>query len=130
MALLEPSDKKEVKVEESLNYRVNLDNAVTLESHVEYLMTVVHNGSTWSIQRRYTDFRVLHQTLCTLSGMDLDFPGKKMTGNKDRDFVALRQNALQNFISFVTTHSIMKHSLALKKFLNPATYPSNISGMK
>ena len=38
--------------------------------------------TTWTVQRRYNDFRNLHLSLQnTISGFDLEFPGKKMTGN-------------------------------------------------
>ena len=38
--------------------------------------------TTWTVQRRYNDFRNLHLSIQTsVSGLDIQFPGKKMTGN-------------------------------------------------
>ena len=38
--------------------------------------------TTWTLQRRYTDFRNLHLLLQNnIAGLDIKFPGKKMTGN-------------------------------------------------
>ena len=60
--------------------------------------------------------------------MDLEFPKKKMTGNKDREFIVLRQNALQQFLNFIVTHRILRHSLALKHFLHPSLYAGDYQG--
>jgi hypothetical protein len=38
--------------------------------------------TAWTLQRRYTDFRNLHLSLQNnVAGLDIQFPGKKMTGN-------------------------------------------------
>ena len=58
----------------------------------------------------------------------MEFPGKKMTGNKEREFIAGRQIALQNFMNFITTHPNLRHSVTLKMFLNPLAYSSNLGG--
>ena len=92
-------------------------------------MNIEQNGLQWNIQRRYTDFRLLHQALASNSSIDIEFPGKKFTGNKDRDFVALRQNALQNFLWNVTSHPILRQSLTLKKLIHPLVYSTNSSGI-
>ena len=85
-------------------------------------------STTWTIQKRYSDFRTLHQILVSNSGLDIEFPAKKMTGNKEREFIATRQFSLQNFITFITSHPNLKHSLMLKMFLNPVAYSANITG--
>ena len=85
-------------------------------------------STTWTVQKRYSDFRTLHQTLVSNSGLDIEFPAKKMTGNKEREFIATRQLSLQNFITFITSHQNLKHSLMLKMFLNPVAYSANITG--
>ena len=51
-----------------------------------------------------------------------------MTGNKDREFIVLRQNALQQFLNFIVTHRILRHSLALKHFLHPSLYAGDYQG--
>ena len=52
-----------------------------------------------------------------------------MTGNKEREFIAGRQLALQNFMIFITTHANLRHSLTLKMFLNPLAYSANLEGI-
>jgi PX domain-containing protein kinase-like protein len=91
-------------------------------------VTVEQNGVSLSVQRRYTDFRQLHASITNGSGLELEFPGKKMTGNKDREFVAARQMALQAFLTNVVTHPSLRHALILKRFLNPLIYSSNFNG--
>lgn len=83
-------------------------------------MSVEQGLTSWKIQRRYTEFRQLHQTIISASGLDLIFPGKKMTGNQNKDFIASRQVALQQFISCLCLDPILRHSLAFKTFLSPA----------
>ena len=51
-----------------------------------------------------------------------------MTGNKEREFIAARQLALQCFMNFVINHSYLKHSITIHCFLNPVAYSSNIIG--
>ena len=80
-------------------------------------------GASWKIQRRYNEFRQVHQSLAGNCGFDLEFPGKKITGNKDREFIAARQAALQGFISMLCSHPSLKHSMTLKNFLSPYISP-------
>ena len=84
---------------------------------------------TWTIQKRYTEFRQLFQILHSNSGLDIEFPKKKMTGNKDRDFIVMRQNALQQFLNFITSHPILSHSIGLKNFIHPSLYSGNQQGI-
>ena len=84
---------------------------------------------TWTIQKRYTEFRQLFQILHSNSGLDIEFPKKKMTGNKDRDFIVMRQNALQQFLNFITSHPILRHSVGIKNFIHPSLYSGNQQGM-
>lgn len=93
-------------------------------------MTVEQGVSSWRIQRRYNEFRQLHQTISSLSGLDLPFPGKKMTGNQNKDFIASRQAALQHFISLLCLDPILRHSLAFKTFLSPVNHLDSSSAGK
>ena len=52
-----------------------------------------------------------------------------MTGNKDRDFIVMRQNALQQFLNFITSHPILRHSVGLKNFIHPSLYSGNQQGI-
>ena len=61
--------------------------------------------------------------------MDIEFPKKKMTGNKDREFIVMRQNALQHFLNFITSHPILRHSVGIKNFIHPSLYSGNQQGI-
>ena len=129
MAVQEDHGQKDLKIDESLPFTVKINSSITVDDHIEYIIGVEQKGTPWDIQRRYTDFRVLHQNVISACGQDnLDFPKKKMTGNKDREFVAARQVALQNYLSALTTHPTLRHSLMLKKFLNPVVYSPDLNG--
>ena len=129
MALQEDSGQKDLKIDEALPFNVKIPNFITVDDHIEYLISVEQKGTTWTIQRRYTDFRLLYQNVISACGQDnLNFPKKKMTGNKDREFVATRQMALESFLNNLTTHSTLKHSLMLKKLLNPVVFSANLNG--
>ena len=130
MALQEESREKDLKIDESSPFSVKIPNFMTVEDHTEYVINVEQKGTSWTIQRRYTDFRLLHQNIISNCGQDnLNFPKKKMTGNKDREFLASRQNSLQTFLISLTTHPTLKHSLMLKKFLNPLIFSTNLNGI-
>ena len=121
--------QKDLKIDESLPFFTKINSSVTVDDHIEYVIVVEQKGTQWDIQRRYTDFRLLHQNVTSSCGQDdLDFPKKKMTGNKDREFVATRQVGLQHFLYSLTTHPTLRHSLMLKKFLNPVVFSANLNG--
>lgn len=95
----------------------------------EYIINIEQNGLQWSIQRRYTDFRLLHASITSnASGIEVEFPGKKITGNKVREFIAQRQMALENFLANVVAHPVLRHSWMLKSFLNPLLFSTSILG--
>ena len=102
---------------------------MTMFCFQEYIVSVEHQGIQWNVQKRYNEFRTLFQSLHTNSGMDIEFPKKKITGNKDRDFIVMRQNALQQFLNMVTNNFVLRHSMALKQFLHPCLYTGNLSGI-
>ena len=107
--------------------------SITILNCIAFLETfqkfyTLPGSTTWTVQKRYSDFRTLHQNLVSNSGLDIEFPAKKMTGNKEREFIATRQLSLQNFITFITSHPNLKHSLMLKMFLHPVAYSANITG--
>ena len=52
-----------------------------------------------------------------------------MTGNKDRDFIVMRQYALQQFLNFITSHPILRHSVGLKNFIHPSLYSGGQQGI-
>lgn len=62
---------------------------------------VVHAGSTsWFIFRRYAEFHKLFESLKKQApNIQLKLPGKKLFGNNlDPNFIAVRQDGLDNFV--------------------------------
>lgn len=55
--------------------------------------------NSWQIIRRYSDFVNLDAQL-KISQIELPLPPKKVFGNFDRDFIAVRQNGLQVSMHF------------------------------
>ena len=110
------------------SFSITISNCIAFLFNFFQKCYTVPGSTTWTVQKRYSDFRTLHQTLVSNSGLDIEFPAKKMTGNKEREFIATRQLSLQNFITFITSHPNLKHSLMLKMFLNPVAYSANITG--
>ena len=60
------------------------------------------DGSSWDIQRRYREFRELHDSLFSFYGEALpEMPGKRIFGNQDPTFVIERQVALESYLQRV-----------------------------
>ena len=49
----------------------------------EYSLEVLEESFKWTVARRYSDFRALHQGIEAIinNNLDLNFPKKKMTGS-------------------------------------------------
>lgn len=71
--------------------------------------------------KRYNDFVALH-SLLQVSGIALSLPPKKLIGNMERNFIAERQSALQNYLQIVLMNPILALSLGVRKFLDPQNY--------
>ncbi|TRY75081.1 hypothetical protein TCAL_10804 [Tigriopus californicus] len=84
---------------------------------------------SWTVRRRYSDFRNLKAVIQESSGLDFSFPAKKITGNLNEDFVASRQSGLQGFLDQVLAHPYLRTSTALKRFLDDVSWRDNFQGI-
>lgn len=68
-----------------------------VDDHVEYIIKVQRGCDSkysWQIKKRYNDFNDLYVQL-KLSNYEMPLPPKKAFGNKSREFLSVRQLALQ-----------------------------------
>lgn len=81
----------------------------------------------WKLLRRYNDFAELNKSL-KISGIDYPFPGKKLIGNMQPEFIAQRRLELQEYIQNVLMNPILASSLPTKKFVDPDSYSTPFHG--
>lgn len=70
------------------------------DEHYEYEIKITVLDETWTVFRRYSRFREMHQTLKLKYPelADLEFPPKKLFGNKDERVIAERRNHLETYL--------------------------------
>ncbi|XP_054826372.1 kinesin-like protein KIF16B isoform X2 [Eublepharis macularius] len=68
--------------------------------HYEYEIKITVLDETWTVFRRYSRFREMHQTLKLKYPelATLEFPPKKLFGNKDEQVIAERRNHLEKYL--------------------------------
>ncbi|KAL2735197.1 PX domain-containing protein kinase-like protein isoform X1 [Vespula squamosa] len=124
MALFEKRYTNKVLLDDTEKLTSVIENARTINGHTEYVIRVQRGPlpeKTWRVSKRYNDFVQLNAVL-SLSGIDLPLPPKKIIGNMEPDFIAQRQQALQNYLNIVLMNPILASSLPMKKFLDPDNY--------
>ncbi|XP_015712220.1 kinesin-like protein KIF16B isoform X6 [Coturnix japonica] len=87
---------------ESLKDNERLNNG-TIQRKLKYEITVL--DETWTVFRRYSRFREMHRTLKLKypEVATLEFPPKKLFGNKDERVIAERRSHLETYLrSFFT----------------------------
>ncbi|XP_062924081.1 PX domain-containing protein kinase-like protein isoform X2 [Mobula hypostoma] len=127
MALMEKRSPGKVLLDDTVPLVCVIEASQNLQSHTEYIIRVQRGVSvenSWQIIRRYSDFDVLNSSL-QISGLILPLPPKKLIGNMDREFIAERQQGLQNYLNFITTQHMLSNCELVKKFLDPINYSSN-----
>ncbi|XP_038054401.1 PX domain-containing protein kinase-like protein isoform X1 [Patiria miniata] len=105
-----------------------IEAAQNVETHIDYVMKVqrgIAAEKTWQINRRYSDFVALHEFL-KITNLELPLPPKKVFGNMDREFIAERQQSLQQYLSLILSHHLLATSFIVKRFLDPSNYPANL----
>ncbi|XP_071807254.1 PX domain-containing protein kinase-like protein isoform X1 [Asterias amurensis] len=129
MALFEKRKSSfKVLLDDTITLQCVIEAAQNLETHTDYVMKVQRGTSTensWQINRRYSDFVAFHELL-KISNLDLPLPPKKMFGNMDREFIAERQQNLQQYLTLILSHHLLATSIIVKRFLDQANYPSNL----
>uniref|UniRef100_A0A7S1FA64 PX domain-containing protein n=1 Tax=Noctiluca scintillans TaxID=2966 RepID=A0A7S1FA64_NOCSC len=84
-------------------YTLQLAGNTSADGHTIYTIKVTSpDGDTWTIQKRYSEIRELHDQLRLRHGANLEaFPGKRLFGNQDPAFVKERQTGLQRYLDGV-----------------------------
>ncbi|KAH0950162.1 hypothetical protein HN011_003199 [Eciton burchellii] len=124
MALFEKRYTNKVLLDDTEQLTSVIENARTINGHTEYVIKTQRGPlpeRSWRVSRRYNDFVQLNAAL-SISGFDLPLPPKRIIGNMERDFIAQRQIALQNYLNIVLMNPILASSLPMKKFLDPENY--------
>lgn len=76
------------------------ENGVTI-----YIISVHVGETSWTVRRRYKQFVELHNKLVSAHGVAEDvLPPKKMFGNRDEEFIKIRQIKLQKYLIHVLYH--------------------------
>ncbi|KAK7503656.1 hypothetical protein BaRGS_00005195, partial [Batillaria attramentaria] len=128
MNVFEKKQASKVTLDDTVPLSAFIEAAQKQDDHVEYVIRVQRGplkDSSWQIVRRYSDFVNLDAQLKNAQ-VELPLPPKKVFGNFDRDFIAARQNGLQEFLNAVVTHPILASSSHVKQFLDPANYSTNL----
>ena len=81
----------------------------------------------WTICKRYSDFVTLNDQL-KVTGIDLPLPPKKVFGNREREFIAERQQGLQTYLNVMLGHRLLASALPTKLFLDAENYKGNLQG--
>ncbi|XP_061129229.1 kinesin-like protein KIF16B [Syngnathus typhle] len=73
------------------------------DEHFEFEVKMSVKDETWTVFRRYSRFREMHKSLKSKYPQlaILDFPPKKLFGNKDEKMVAERRNQLERYLRSV-----------------------------
>lgn len=124
MNVFEKKQASKVTLDDTVPLTAFIEAAQKQEDHVEYVVRVQRGplkDNSWQIVRRYSDFSNLEAQL-RFAQIELPLPPKKVFGNFDRDFIAARQNGLQEFLSVLVNHPILSSSIHTKQFLDPTNY--------
>nr|XP_006822730.1 PREDICTED: PX domain-containing protein kinase-like protein-like [Saccoglossus kowalevskii] len=127
MALFEKKKSTKLMLDDTVPLTAVIEAAQNVETHIDYVIRVQRGPvpeNCWQIHRRYSDFVTLHDNL-KQSGIMLPLPPKKVFGNMEREFVAERQKALQQYLNILLSYQILSNSLHVKQFLDINNYPNN-----
>mmetsp|Transcript_24900 Transcript_24900/g.55274 ORF Transcript_24900/g.55274 Transcript_24900/m.55274 type:complete len:246 (+) Transcript_24900:80-817(+) len=91
----------------------------TTEGHTLYKIKVTSSdGQTWNLQKRYSEFRTLHDQLRPRHGDAMpQVPGRRFFGNQDPTFIQARQVQLQQYLEAVLQLERDLSTPALHQFL-------------
>lgn len=124
MAVFEKKIPRKVCIDDTETLTVTIENAQNVQGHTEYVIRVQRGfqpDKSWIVCKRYNDFVALHG-LVQVSGICLSLPPKKLIGNMDKNFIAERKSALQNYLNIILMNPILASSLGVRKFLDPQNY--------
>ncbi|KAK9497108.1 hypothetical protein O3M35_004485 [Rhynocoris fuscipes] len=124
MSIFERNLIRKVYIDDTYNYIAVIISSETTQGHTEYVIKVKRDllsERQWLVHRRYNDFLSLHHSLL-VANINLPLPPKKIIGNMNRNFIAERQTALQNYLDLILSHQLLSAQLVVKKFLDPQNY--------
>ncbi|XP_065290657.1 PX domain-containing protein kinase-like protein [Dermacentor albipictus] len=127
MAMFEERRSTKILLDDTLPLSCVIESFENVQGHTCYNLRVqrgFHQEMTWMVQRRYSDFNALHSQLQT-SGQELPLPPKKLFNNMSREFIAERQQKLQEYLDQVLSEPLISQCLAVKRFLDPNNYNQN-----
>ncbi|KAL1429362.1 hypothetical protein MTO96_016326 [Rhipicephalus appendiculatus] len=127
MAMFEERRSTKILLDDTLPLSCVIESFENVQGHTCYNVRVqrgFHQETTWVVQRRYSDFDALHNQL-QASGQELPLPPKKLFNKMSREFIAERQQKLQEYLDQVLSEPILSQCLAVKRFLDPNNYSQN-----
>uniref|UniRef100_A0A2R5LNM3 Putative px domain-containing protein n=1 Tax=Ornithodoros turicata TaxID=34597 RepID=A0A2R5LNM3_9ACAR len=125
MAMFEERRSKHTLLDDTHPLSCVIESFENSQGHTLYILRV-HRGTdtSWTVSRRYSDFDSLNGYL-QASGIELPLPPKKVFNKMNREFVAERQQKLQEYIDKVLAHPLLSVSVHVKRFLDPHNYSQN-----
>jgi len=103
-----------------MSLSVKFDTNYAQDGRTVYIIKVTgaDGETTWTLQKRYSELRNLHEQLRVRHGDALPpFPGKRIFGSMDPAFVSARQAGLQQYIDGVLRIEREIRTTALLQFL-------------
>lgn len=125
--MFEERRSTKILLDDTLPLSCVIESFENVQGHTCYNVRVqrgFHHETTWMVQRRYSDFDALHSQL-QASGMELPLPPKKLFNKMCREFIAERQQKLQEYLDQVLSEPLLSQCLAVKRFLDPNNYSQN-----
>lgn len=129
MAMFEERRSAKVLLDDTLPLSCVIESFENVQGHTCYNLRVQRGflpETTWAVQRRYSDFDALHTQL-QVSGLDLHLPPKKLFNKMSREFIAERQQKLQEYLDQVLSEPLLSQCIHVKRFLDPNNYSQNFS---
>jgi hypothetical protein len=77
-------------------------------------------NETWTFHRRYSFLRDFYSQISSSLNHSLNFPPKKLFGNKSPKFVAHRQQELETFFKNLLKHAGLQENPSIINFLYPS----------
>ncbi|KAK2185815.1 hypothetical protein NP493_222g05007 [Ridgeia piscesae] len=128
MAVFERNISPRITLDDTVPLTCIIERAFNVRDHTEYTLRVQRGPVPehhWTLQKRFSDFTTLDAHL-SISGVELPLPPKKVFGNMDREFIAERQQGLQEYMNTILKTHLLANNLHVKRFLDEENYNSNL----
>ncbi|CAG9315900.1 unnamed protein product [Blepharisma stoltei] len=102
-------------------YSISIPEFDKQSDYVDYIFLVVdpQTGESWNFKRRYSVLRKISESLKKFS-KDAQFPGKKVFGNKNSNFLEQRRNDLQRYFQELVKNPSIYSSPIFQEFMKPS----------